>query len=329
MRTTHFLFAILGFMITAPCLSERSHEDESQVKHRPVETIGFGKIPAPRTGPGTPSSKDSKLIPANTNGNPGFQFTVEDRNFKNLPPGGCQATLIQSKDGICTAATASHCLYKEITNAERKGFDTEFLKKNGCPKEIQNRGALWGELDIEMANFGKVKAIGVVNQEFYSNTQSEDSAIFSFSCPQGPQGVPVIPLSKEVLKPGQRVSYGKVMGGKEGLYDGTVMRKPNVIAIAGRSVGEARESILQPRKVMIEPGDSGGGLYLSISSGQLQLSGITESFTNGEKLPLGNYATNKSLDFVRCMLGIEISQEKTDKSSGAPKSMSEISGGTR
>ncbi len=295
-----------------------------------TETIGFGTIPDPKAGtlPLEFKLKD-KLVPANTNGNPGFGISTKSTLRKDFSA-RCQATLVRSENGICTAVTASHCLYDDLITAKRTGFDKEVLKKEGCPKEIQQRGALWGELTISMADFGEVKAIGVVNQEYYAKTRSEDSAIFNFSCPKGPGSVPVVPISNKTLKADEAVTYGKVMAGKEGLYEGKVYREPNVLKINSRKIGEAQEAVNQPSDVTIQQGDSGGGLYSKNANGELELVGVLSAGDDIRKnRPIGNYATNKSLDFVRCLLGIESPSEENQKAAGAPKSMSELSGGKR
>ena len=181
-----------------------------------------------------------------------------------------------------------------------------------------------------MADFGEVKAIGVVNQEYYAKTESEDSAIFNFSCPKGPGGVPVIPISNKALKPEEDVTYGKVMGDKIGLHSGKVFRELDAVKINSRMVGEAQESVIQPPEKTIQQGDSGGGVFTKGANGQRELAGVLSTGDDiKENRPIGNYATNKSLDFVRCLLGVEAQSEENQKDNGAPKSMSEISGGKR
>ena len=153
-----------------------------------------------------------------------------------------------------------------------------------------------------MADFGEVKAIGVVNQEYYAKTRSEDSAIFNFSCPKGPGSVPVVPISNKTLKADEAVTYGKVMAGKEGLYEGKVYREPGTVKINRRAVGEAQESVNQPSDVAIQQGDSGGGLYRKNENGDLELVGVLSTGDDITKnRPLGSYATNRSLQFIKCI----------------------------
>jgi hypothetical protein len=305
----------------------RSNSNRGQAR---TETIDFGSIPNPKVGtlPIEFKLKD-KLVPANRNGNPGFGFSIKSTTHKDSRS-DCQATLVNAENGICTAATASHCLYEDVIEAKRNGFDKEVLKKEGCPKEIQQRGALWGELTISMADFGEVKAIGVVNQEYYAKTESEDSAIFNFSCPKGPGSVPVIPISNKTLKLDEEVTYGKVKGDKIGLHPGKVFRELDDFKVNSRMVGEAQESIIQPPEKTIQPGDSGGGVFTKGANGQQELAGVLSTGDDiKKKRPIGKYATNKSLDFVRCLLGVEAQNEENQKDTGAPKSMSELSGEKR
>lgn len=205
--------SILLFFIAHPSFSESNHNSDRGRRKGHVETIGFGNIPAPRVGATPINNPNLQLIPANTGGNPSFSISMKAQDGSKSSS-SCQATLIQSQNGICTGATASHCLYDKVVDAKRKGFDTEVLKKESCAPEIRHRGALWAEIDIAMADFGQVKAIAIVNQEYYSKTKSEDSAVFSFSCPKGPGNVPVLPISERTLVPGEKVNYGKVMGGE-------------------------------------------------------------------------------------------------------------------
>lgn len=97
-----------------------------------------------------------------------------------------------------------------------------------------------------------------------------------------------------------------------------------MITLRGRKIGEAEESVAQPPEVAIQHGDSGGGVFIKNKNGTLQLAGVLSTKTVGE--PLGHYSANKSLDFVRCVMGKETPSETDRKpDSRAPKSMSEIS----
>jgi hypothetical protein len=141
---------------------------------------------------------DSRLPPAKTNGNPSFSFSSKAQDAKD---GGdrCQATLVRAEIGFCTSATAAHCLYENVIDSKRKGFDKDVLKKENCSSRFKTRGALWGEIEVTLPDFGTVKAIGIVNQEYYSKSKTEDTAVFVFNCPNGPGKVPVIPIAQQAL----------------------------------------------------------------------------------------------------------------------------------
>ncbi|NBX82460.1 hypothetical protein EBQ90_05150, partial [bacterium] len=94
----------------------------------------------------------------------------------------------------------------------------------------------------------------------------------------------------------------KVMGGKEGLYEGTVWREPGVVGINSRPVGEAQEAIVQPQDVAIQQGDSGGGIYRKKPDGSFELVGVLSTSDDiTRRRPIGNYATNRSLQFIQCV----------------------------
>lgn len=246
------------------------------------------------------ASKSQDLFPSGVNGNPGFPFKVLGPDFSEK----CQATLISNREGLCLAATAAHCLYDGAKRALDKGIDNNAFKKAACDQQVQARGMFWGKGEVETADFGKVSATFFVNPEYHSGTKSEDSAVFAFPCQENPK-VKIVSLGREPLQDGERVYYGKVMGGKEGLYEGVVAREPNVVAINSRPVGEAQESIRQPAGVHIQQGDSGGGVYRKKEGGDFELVGVLSTSDDiTKKRPIGNYATNKSLDFIRCILNI-------------------------
>ena len=160
---------------------------------------------------------------------------------------------------------------------------------------------MWGKGEIETADFGKVEATFFVNPEYYSGTKSEDSAVFTFPCSEQ-KNVKTVPVSLEPLKNGEEVYYGKVMAGKQGLYQGKVYREPKVVKINSRNIGEAQESVNQPSEVAIQQGDSGGGLYRKNEKGELELVGVLSTGDDVTKnRPLGSYATNRSLQFIQCI----------------------------
>lgn len=246
------------------------------------------------------SSTSQDLFSSGVNGNPGFPYKVLGPGFSEK----CQATLISNRGGLCLAATAAHCLYDGARRALDKGVDNSALSKASCDGQVQSRGMFWGKGEVETADFGKVKATFFVNPEYHSGTKSEDSAVFGFPCEENPK-VKVVSLGKEPLQNGERVFYGKVMGGKEGLYEGVVAREPEVVAINSRPVGEAQESVRQPAGVHIQQGDSGGGVYRKKEGGEFELVGVLSTSDDiTKKRPIGNYATNKSLDFIRCILNV-------------------------
>ena len=278
---------------------------------RPVES-GSDKLPrasarpAPsaeelRRGGDTPSQEGKKsssdLFPAGVKGNPGFPYKVKGPEFSEK----CQATLISNEKGLCMAATASHCLYDGLERSTEKGFDKTKLQEGRCDSTVKQKGFLWGKGQIETADFGSVEATFFVNPEYYSGTKSEDSAVFTFPC-SGQTSVKPIPVSLDPLKNGEEVLYGKVMAGKEGLYEGKVYREPGTVKINRRAVGEAQESVNQPSDVAIQQGDSGGGLYRKNKKGELELVGVLSTGDDVTKnRPLGSYATNRSLQFIKCI----------------------------
>ena len=278
---------------------------------RPVES-GEDKLPrasarpAPsaeelRRGGDTPSQEGKKsssdLFPAGANGNPGFPYKVKGPGFSEK----CQATLISNDKGLCMAATASHCLYDGVKRSTEKGFDKTKLEAGKCDSTVKQKGFLWGKGQIETADFGSVEATFFVNPEYYSGTKSEDSAVFTFPC-AAQTSVKTIPVSLDPLKNGEQVLYGKVMAGKEGLYEGKVYREPGTVKINRRAVGEAQESVNQPSDVAIQQGDSGGGLYRKNENGDLELVGVLSTGDDITKnRPLGSYATNRSLQFIKCI----------------------------
>jgi hypothetical protein len=201
------------------------------------------------------------------------------------------------------AATAAHCLIDGITRSHEKGLDKSQLEKAACNKEVQNRGTVWGKGQIETADFGKIEATFFVNPEYNSGTKSEDSAIFVFPCKEDVK-VPVVPVvssDRSSLQEGEEVYYGKVMGGKEGLYEGVVRREPNVVKINSRNIGEAQEAVWQPQDRVIQQGDSGGGIYRKKGESFELVGVLSTSDDITKRRPIGNYATNRSLDFIRCL----------------------------
>lgn len=245
--------------------------------------------------PGQKTSAD--LFPAGTNGNPGFPYKVLGPGFAEK----CQATLISNKNKVCMAATAAHCLIDGVERSIDKGVDRTKLERVSCSNQVKQRGLLWGKGEIETADFGKVQATFFVNPEYHTGTKSEDSAVFVFPS-SGQEKVPVVPVDLNPLQNGEKVFYGKVMGRKEGIYPGVVRREPGVVAINHRPVGEAQETVHQPEGYNIQQGDSGGGIYRRDTSGDFHLVGVLS--TGGdirENKPLGNYATNRSLDFIACV----------------------------
>ncbi len=267
-----------------------------------------GKIPSESTHAEASGNNNSQpvrpagdgpraLVRANTNGNPGFQYSVKGPGFSE----NCQATLISAKNGQCFAATAAHCLED---GAARSGanFDQNGLDNRACHEEIRKRGIKWGRATIGTADFGDVEAILYINPEHAGGSKSEDSAVFGFSCPKGAGQVPVIEISDRPLQNKEPVVYGKVMGGKAGLYNGYVFREPGIVGVNYRSIGEAQESVIQNEDVKIQQGDSGGAFFRKNSSNKLELVGLLSTGDDTHRnWPLGNYATNRSLDFVRCI----------------------------
>lgn len=199
------------------------------------------------------------------------------------------------------AATAAHCLFDGAQRSLDKGIDKTTLAPGKCHSEVAQRGLFWGKGQIETADFGKVEATFFVNPEYHSGTKSEDSAVFTFACKEGSPVKPV-PVSTQPLQEGEKVFYGKVMGGKEGLYEGTVWREPGVVGINSRPVGEAQEAIVQPQDVAIQQGDSGGGIYRKKPDGSFELVGVLSTSDDiTRRRPIGNYATNRSLQFIQCV----------------------------
>lgn len=249
----------------------------------------------------SPSSEklSSDLFPAGTNGNPGFPYKVIGPGFSEK----CQATLISKEKNLCMAATASHCLMDGAKRALDKGIDNRSLESGQCERNIAQKGIFWGKGEIETADFGKVEATFFINPEYHSGTKSEDSAVFSFPCNEKSPVKP-LPVNAAPLKDGETVYYGKVMGGKEGLYEGKVWREPGIVGINSRPVGEAQESVVQPEDVAIQQGDSGGGIYRKRSDGSFELVGVLSTSDDiTKKRPIGNYATNRSLQFIECIKG--------------------------
>ena len=246
-----------------------------------------GNLPRPRPGAGrNPSTSVPGLIEANRNGNPGFSYAVAIGGgaFAN-----CQATLVSSSAGVCMAATAAHCLVDIPSN----------LGQASCPITGKNFNLKRGRATIEMADFGRVDADIYVNPGLRERSAANnDSALISWACPNGPGPVPVIPISSKPLSHRESVIYGKVMGGKEGIYNGVVNREN--LFIDSFPMGLAMESVLQNPSVRIQQGDSGGGLYRRLADGTFELVGVLSS-KNNEGPANGNYATNRSLDFVKCV----------------------------
>lgn len=284
-----------GAQPSAPRRPVADPGQEAQLPSRPAPQTPSGSASPSQAGSSSPD-----LFPAGTNGNPGFPYLVRGTNFSEK----CQATLSSNDNDICVASTAAHCLIDGVMRAQEKGFDPAILGKPSCNQDIQNRGALWGKGQIETADFGKVEATFYINPEYNSGSKSEDSAVFVFPCKKN-ASVPVVPVvsaDRAALKDGETVYYGKVMGGKQGLYPGVIRREPNVVKINHRPVGEAQEAVWQPQDRAIQQGDSGGGIYRKIANGSFELVGV---LSTGDDLtrrrPIGNYATNRSLDFIRCI----------------------------
>ncbi len=269
--------------------------DSGRTAPRPIVPEGG----VPQLPSGTPNNSSTRgLVPANTNGNPGFAFSVAGPGFSE----NCQGTLISAVNGTCLVATASHCLKDAIRRSDRSGSDTKALSGAACSSETQQRGVIWGQGKIKMADFGEVEALMFENPEYDGGTRSEDSGVFSFKCSNPPKDIPVVAIGSKPLSDGENVSYGKVMGGKAGLYQGVVWRQPGVVGINSRPVGEAQESVMQNEQVAIQQGDSGGGVYRTTPTGEKELVGILSTSDDvTRRLPLGNYATNKSLEFLRCV----------------------------
>jgi len=268
------------------------------------------------------------LVPSGVNGNPGFTYSV-------LPPNGygpaplCQGTLVSAKDGVCTVATAAHCLEDDIPKATKKGR-AKALNKPECKPELRDEVVSWGELKIQTADFGTVKAIGMIHPKASQGSKTHDTAVYYFNCPEGPGNVPVVKVDPSPLKAGEEFRYGKVMK-RRGLFKGRVFGKRLRAVNSSQGVvldikeGNERDIIDQDSETAITQGDSGGpGLAYRDNEWKL-VSVLTGYFT-----PVGPtkaiYQSGESMDFVACLAGdSEKSPNGSDKEqqrpSGSPDSM--------
>lgn len=233
-------------------------------------------------------AQTSSLVGSGVGGNPGWQYAVEQGDGVRSM---CQATLIQAEGGICAAATASHCIESIYQVGVAAGTVTAH----------ESTGSYTGVLKMESHDFGKVGARYYFNPMYLPHPyRLQDTAVLSWYCRDESVQVPVIPVAAVgMLKPNERLVYGKVMSGKAGLYPAYVYREPYVTGIQGAPIGTHQESVVQPEATLIEQGDSGGGLYRRFGDGKLELVGVLSTSDDvTRRWPIGNYATNLSLGFL-------------------------------
>lgn len=212
------------------------------------------------------SATPQGLIKAGTNGNPGWSYAV--------PLGGgssslCQATLISSKEGFCSAATAEHCV-NEFSDGK--------------------------EFTVDTPDFGRIKATLAK-----SGNSNRDWAVFGWHCGEVPDNVPVVPVSTQEPYEGEQLYYGKVMGGKAGIYPGRPWNEPGVSGVNGEPIGTSVQQVVQNAEVAIQQGDSGGGLYRKLADGSYELVGVLSTSDDVQKKrPIGSYAVKESIkDLIR------------------------------
>jgi len=245
----------------------------------------LGRIDLPRSGlldgsgviKNAASQNSSGLVPANTKGNPGWQFEI----LMGKATGLCQATLIGASNGVCRAATAAHCLVDSRLPALRRAT-------------LEGQEAMVGEATIRSADFGEVKVTRYINPEFIQNNRL-DSAVMAWPCPDGAGQVKVVPVGKSQLSPNESVVYGKVMAGLQGLYRARIFRDPTVTSINYLPVGEGQETARQEGP-SIQQGDSGGPLLRRFVDGFFELVGVLSA--KEDQTGDSHYSTNRAIDFI-------------------------------
>lgn len=201
----------------------------------------------------------SALIPAGTNGNPAWSYRSA------LPGGvyeGCQATLVSTQDNVCRAATAAHCVEDAL-----KVYGGRFNPEVGMHEGVAH---------LTTADFGKVKAKIFLNSHYVNSggNGGNDSALLAWPCDAATVKVPVVPFADDLrpLTNGQGMFYGKVMGGKEGLYSGEAEIRADV-RINGVADGTSYLKMRQTQGKGIQQGDSGGPAFVG-SPDNLRLYGV-------------------------------------------------------
>ncbi len=239
----------------------------------------------------------SELIPAGANGNPAWSYRSA------LPGGvfeGCQATLVSTQDNVCRAATAAHCLEDAL-----KVYGGQFNPSVGMYEGVAH---------ITSADFKAVKVKIFLNQKYveHRGNGGNDSALMAWPCDPSQVNVPIVPFVDNFapLQNGQRVFYGKVMGGKEGLYTATTDIK------AGTQINYVQDGVehlklVQPDGYEIQQGDSGGPVFVG-QPGRMQLYGVLSTRENTDA-PQGNYTVGPAV------LPIAVAARMTGETLGFPK----------
>jgi hypothetical protein len=259
------------------------------------------------------------LVPANTKGNPGFTYAISSANQNGSSASGdssCQGTLISAANNVCVVATAAHCLYPQMIKTGIKNLPENFCgTTNGIPAKS-------GEVSIETADFGKVKAQAIVHPHAKSDgSDLHDVGILKFSCPEGAKNVPVVKVASSPMQPDEDIWYGKVKGAK-GLWTGRAAKDKvtfkfkssngetrtqtydNTLYEDKRQSDNTRHVVVQNSEHSAQTGDSGGPA-LAERDGEKVLIGIL-SGTPGV-ISAAIYQTNSSMDFIKCF-----AEKKTD-----------------
>lgn len=190
-----------------------------------------------------------QLLRSGYRSNPTFQYKLFLRKDSDGSVfASCGGTLVGEKDGICVAATASHCLI-------------DAARRNPKVPYYDDLFAYLGTVEMNSAHWGTHWATAFISQ-YYAEWGMQDVGVLAWRC-EGRKGALLTEPTRKPVKFSERVYYGKVQpgtGNQQGFYEGVSYAHPNVAKVNSIQVGQVDMDIY-PKGPGCEMGDSGSGAF--------------------------------------------------------------------